>query len=157
MTSLNSPRLIAEMDEAAGRVGAAITALTDEQASRPAPDGWSVKDHLAHLTFWHEMRFFEVYRIARGGRPGFPLLEVVAGVDPIDEINEQFAANRRRLPLTQVLADLDFARTMVRKAIEVCPENRLDDSCYEEIGPNGAGHDTAHAEMIRAWRQKEGI
>lgn len=150
-------QLIAELDHAADQVAAAISGLTGEQMSRPAIDGWSVKDHLAHITFWHEMRFFEVSRIARNGRAGFPVTDVVAGVDPIDEINERFTANRRGLPLDQVLADLDFVRAMVRQAIEACPEDRLNLSLYEEIGPNGAGHDSAHAEMITAWRQKEGI
>ena len=150
-------QLIAELDHAADQVAAAISGLTDEQMSRPAIDRWSVKDHLAHITFWHEMRFFEVSRIARSGRAGFPVTDVVAGVDPIDEINERFTTNRHGLLLAQVLADLDFARAMVRQAIEACPEDRLNLSLYEEIGPNGAGHDTEHAEMITAWRQKEGI
>lgn len=150
-------QLIAELDHAADQVAAAISGLTDEQMSRPTIDGWSVKDHLAHLTFWHEMRFFEVSRIARGGRSGFPITEVVDGVDPIDEINERFSSNRRSLSLAQVLSDLDFARVMVRQAIVACPEDRLNLSLYEEIGPNGVGHDIAHAEMITAWRQKEGI
>lgn len=150
-------QLLLEMDAARDRVNEAIAGLTEEQMSRLKLDGWSVKDHLAHLTLWHEMRFFDVSRIARGGRAGFPVTDVVAGVDPIDEINERFAANRRGLPLAQVLADLDFAREMVRQAVSNCPEDRLDLSLYEEIGPNGAGHDIAHADMIAAWREREGI
>ena len=150
-------QLLLEMDAARDRVGEAIAGLSEDQMSRPAIDGWSVKDHLAHLTFWHEMRFFEVSRIARLGGPSFPVTDVVGGVDPIDEFNERFAANRRRLPLAQVLADLDFAREMVRQAIATAPEDQLDLRFYEEIGPNGAGHDTEHAAMIVAWRQREGI
>lgn len=150
-------QLLVEMDAARDRVNDAIASLSEEQMAIPGIDGWSVKDHLAHLTLWHEMRFFEVSRMARGGRAGFPATDIVAGVDPIDEINERFAANRRGLPLAQVLADLDFARAMVRQAIEDCPEDRLDLSLYEEIGPNGAGHDGEHAEMIAAWRKRESI
>jgi hypothetical protein len=99
------------------------------------------------------MRFFEISRIARGGRAGFPVTDE-AGVE---QINQQFVANRRSLPLAQVLADLDFAREMVRQAVSSCPEDRLDERFYEEIGINGAAHDTDHAEMITAWRQREGI
>ncbi len=151
-------QLLLEMDTARDRVKEAIAGLSEEQLSSPDLDGWSVKDHLAHLTFWHEMRFFEVSRIARGGRAGFPVIELdEAGADPIDEINERFAANRRLLPLAQVLADLDFAREMVRQAIATAPEDRLDLRLYPEIGPNGAGHDTDHAEMISSWRKREGI
>ena len=146
-------QLLLEMDVARDRVNEAIAGLTEEQISRPNLDGWSVKDHLTHLTLWHELRFFELSRIARGGRAGFPVTDE-AGVE---HINQQFAANRRSLPLTQVLADLDFAREMVRQAVANCPEDRLDVRRYEELGPNGAGHETDHAGMITAWRQREGI
>ena len=142
-----------ELDMARSRVKDAIAGLTEEQMSRPDLDGWSVKDHLTHVTLWHEMRFFEISRIARGGRAGFPVTDE-AGVE---HINQQFAANRRSLPLTQVLADLDFAREMVRQAIATCSEDRLDQRLYDELGPNGAGHETGHAEMITAWRQREGL
>ena len=142
-----------ELDTARARLTDAIDGLTEEPISRPDVDGWSVKDHLTHLTLWHEMRFFEISRIARGGRAGFPATDE-AGVE---RINGQFVANRRSLPLAQVLADLDFAREMVRQALASCPEDRLDERFYEEIGINGAAHDIDHAEMITAWRQKEGI
>jgi len=146
-------QLLLELDTACSRVKEAIAGLTEEQMSRPELDGWSAKDHLTHLTLWHEMRFFELSRIARGGRAAFPVTDE-AGVE---HINQQFAANRRSLSLTQVLADLDFARDMVRGAVADCLEDRLDQRRYEEIGPNGAGHETEHAEAITAWRQRAGI
>jgi hypothetical protein len=146
-------QLLLEMDTARERVNEAIAGLSEEQMSQQDLDGWSVKDHLTHITLWHELRFFELSRIARGGRAGFPETHE-AGVE---HINQQFAANRRPLPLTQVLADLDFARDMVREAVANCPEDRLDLRFYEELGPNGAGHEISHAEMITSWRKKEGI
>jgi hypothetical protein len=146
-------QLLLEMDTARDRLNEAIAGLTEDQTSRAEIDGWSVKDHLTHLTLWHELRFFELSRIARGGRAGFPVTDE-AGVE---HINQQFAANRRPLPIDQVLADLDFARDMVRQAVANCPEDRLDLRFYQELGPNGAGHDSEHAEMIVAWRKGEGI
>jgi hypothetical protein len=146
-------QFLLEMDTARDRVNKAIAGLSEEQMSRPAIDGWSVKDHLTHLTLWHELRFFELSRVARGGRAGFPVTDE-AGVE---HINQQFAANRRSLPLDQVLADLDFARDMVRQAVSNCPEDRLDLNLYQELGPHGAGHEISHAEMITAWRKREGL
>jgi hypothetical protein len=141
------------MDTVRDRVKEAIAGLSEEQIARPDLDGWSVKDHLTHLTLWHELRFFELSRIARGGHAGFP----VSDEADIEHINQQFAANRRTLSFAQALADLDFAREMVRQAVSNCPEDRLDLRFYEELGPNGAGHETAHAEMITTWRQRAGI
>jgi hypothetical protein len=148
-------QLLLEMDAARDRVNEAIAGLSEEQLFRPDLDGWSVKDHLAHLTFWHEMRFFEISRIACGGHAGFPATdEAEAGVE---HLNQQTVVNRRSLPLTQVLADLDFAREMVRQALANCPVDRLDERFYEGIGIHGAVHDTEHADMITAWRKREGI
>ena len=147
-------QLISQLGAAAERVNAALKGLTDEQASRPAPDGWSVKDQLTHITFWHEMRFFEISRIARGGRYGFPS----TSEEGVQHINEQMAANRRRLPLTQLVADLDFAREMVKQAVLAAPEDRLDETLYAEIGiQGGAAHEIEHAGLIETWRQEEGI
>ncbi len=147
-------QLITELDHAAERVAAAIKGLTDEQASRSAADGWSVKDQLTHMTFWHEMRFFEISRIARGGRAGFPATDEKG----VERINEQMAANRRPLPLVQVVADLEFAREMVKQAVLSAPEDRLDTSLYAEIGiQGGAAHEIEHAGRIEAWRKQEGI
>lgn len=147
-------QLISELDHAAAQVAAAIKGLTDEQASRPAADGWSVKDQLTHMTFWHEMRFFEISRIARGGRAGFPATDE----EGVEHINNQMVQNRRHLPLAQLLADLDFAREMVKQAVAASPEDRLDQSLYEEIGiSGGAAHEIEHAGLIQAWRKQEGI
>ncbi len=147
-------QLVAILDEAAQRVSRAIEGLTDEQASRPADDGWSVKDQLTHMTFWHEMRFFEISRIARGGRAAFPDTEEKY----IWHVNNQMAENRRGLPLLQVIADLDFAREMVKQAVMAAPEDRLDQSLYGEIGiQGGAAHEIEHAGLIESWRKKEGV
>jgi hypothetical protein len=145
---------LAVLDAGAQRVGAAIAGLSDEQASRPAADGWSVKDQLTHLAYWHEMRFFEISRIARGGGASFPPTEEKG----VEGLNNLIAENRRPLPLAQIVSDLDFARDMVRQAVMAAPEDRLDQSLYQEIGiQGGAEHEIEHAGLIAAWRQKEGI
>ena len=45
-----------------------IDGLTDEQLAEQSLDGWSVKDHLAHLALWDDVRASEVERIFRGTR-----------------------------------------------------------------------------------------
>jgi hypothetical protein len=150
-------QLLQWLEQSRANLMSAIAGLSEGQMSVPDIGGWSVKDHLAHLTLWDEMRFFEVSRIARGGAASFPVTEAVDGVDPIDEINERFAANRRGLPLAQVLSDLDFAREMVKQAVAAAPEDRLSDSLFGELGPAGAGHEAEHADTIRAWRKREEI
>src|SRR6266567_8334876 len=44
----------------------AIRGLGDESMTEPSLDGWSVKDHLAHLALWDDIRASEVVRISAG-------------------------------------------------------------------------------------------
>lgn len=143
-------QLASELEAAHAAVREAISGLSEEQASAPGPDGWSIKDHLTHLTLWHEMRFFEVSRIARGGEPSFP----VSTEEQVTPLNEAVAAYRQGLSLAQVVADLEFAWSMVVQAVAACPEDRLDQSLFSEIGPVGTAHDLSHAEMIQAMRRR---
>jgi len=140
----------AELDAAHARVREAIAGLSEEQASAAGPDGWSIKDHLTHLTLWHEMRFFEISRVARAGQPSFPL----STEEQVTQLNEAVAAHRRGLPLNQVVADLEFAWSMVEQAVAACPEDRLEHGFSGEIGPVGTAHDISHADMIQALRRK---
>src|SRR5262245_3577837 len=45
---------------------AAIHGLSAAQMTDPSLDGWSVKDHLAHLALWDDVRASEVLRISAG-------------------------------------------------------------------------------------------
>ncbi len=147
-------QIAAEMQEAGSEVLRAISGLSDEQMSMPAIDGWSVKDHLNHMTVWHEFRFHEISRIARGGRPAFPPFTD----EQLDAVNSVTVALRRSLPVSQVLADLEFARSLVIEAIAGCLEEALREENYGEVGlRGGVAHDLDHAATIKAWRQREGI
>jgi hypothetical protein len=142
-------QMAAEFASAHEVVRNAIIELTEEQASAPGPDGWSIKDHLAHLTHWHEMRFFEISRIARGGAPSVPL----ASEQQVTPLNESVVVFRRGLTLRQAVSDLEFAWSMVEQAVSACPEDLLEHGFSGEIGPFGTGHDISHAQMIKALRQ----
>src|SRR3972149_6860114 len=95
-------QLLLEMKAARSRVLAAVEGLSEEQMSRPEIDGWSVKDHLSHLTACDEFRFYEIGRVSRGGRPAF------AGMDDeqADALNAIIVALRRKMTLEELIADL---------------------------------------------------
>ena len=44
----------------------AIDGLSDELMTEPSLDGWSVKDHMAHVALWDDLRASEVVRISAG-------------------------------------------------------------------------------------------
>jgi len=148
-------QLLLEMKAARERVMAAIEGLSEEQMSRAGIDGWSVEDHLNHLTTCDEFRFYEIGRVGRGAGPAF------RGMDDeqADTLNEVMVAVRRHLPLDQVLADLDFARSLVLEAVGQAPEHALSPDAYGEGFPvdGSIAHDREHAATITAWREREGI
>jgi hypothetical protein len=141
--------IIQQLETARSEVLAEVQGLTEDQITHPGSDGWSIKDHLAHLVVWDEFRFFEISRIARGGRAA--LTDV--SDEKIDLLNDITAAPRRTLSLPQLLEDMEFARALVLDAISHAPEAALEESRYGEVSLLGAAeHDRGHAAMIRAIR-----
>lgn len=46
--------LLRRIHESRGKLEAAVGRLSDAQMAEPGPDGWSAKDHLAHVAIWEE-------------------------------------------------------------------------------------------------------
>lgn len=147
-------QLLIEMKAARSRVLAAVDGLTEEQMPRPEIDGWSVKDHLSHLTACDEFRFYEIGRISRGARPAFARMDE----EQTDALNALMVTLRRHLTVDEVMADLDFARSLVLEAIQRVPEHALSPEAYGRFPVNGSvPHDLEHAAAVTAWREREGI
>jgi hypothetical protein len=124
----------------------AINGLSDEEMTERSIDGWSVKDHLAHLAIWDEIRASEVARISAGHESAWRMT------------HEQDAAYNaltynlcRDLPLGQVRWELETARRKLLEAIASATERGLDGSLYGEAGLR-SGHEEQHTGWIRRWR-----
>jgi len=147
-------QLLMELEAAHERTRAAVFGLGEEQFTAPQLDGWSVRDHLLHMTAMHELRFFEIMRVARGGRATFRPQDDAE----MDGLNETLLDVRENSEPQQVIADWEFAWSMVLDAVSNVPEEALEESRYREAGiRGGAAHDVAHAEVIQAWRKEEGL
>jgi len=146
--------IIAELQSARSAVLESIEGLSDAQIESPAPDGWSIKDHLSHLTAVDELRFFEISRIARGGSAAFQGISD----EMFDQLNAATTEYRRGMTALQVLEDMEFARALVLDAVSHAPDEALDEKRYGGVGLLGsAEHDRAHAQAIREIRRKEAI
>jgi hypothetical protein len=111
-----------------------------------------VKDHLAHLAMWHEIRASEIERISAGLQSAWPHLTD----EQTEGFNALIADLRVDLPLAQVLAELDRARARVLDAIDRASERGLDAANYGEAALR-SDHELAHAGWIKRWRQERGI
>ena len=89
---------------------ASLAQLSDAQMTEPgAQDDWSVKDILAHISFWHRRMSHLVDSMARGEPFTSLRNEGEDGDAAVDRVNaENYAANHGR-PLADVRAEYDQA------------------------------------------------
>jgi len=127
----------------------AIAGLNDDQLIERTIDGWSVKDHLAHLALWDELRATEVERISAG----FDSTWRMQGRD--GEFSGLGYDMRRDLSLQQVRWESAHTHQRLLDAIAAASERGLDGSLYGEAGLKST-HEAAHTAWIRRWRSERG-
>ena len=143
--------LIRHYGEARGRLLAAIDGLTDEQMSDPSLDGWAVKDHLAHLALWDDIRAAEVERISAGHASAWKMTE-----KQDDEHNATGYELRRSMSAAQARWELENSRRKLVEAIAAAPERALDLDLYGAAGLRSQ-HEGQHAAWIERWRGERGF
>jgi uncharacterized damage-inducible protein DinB len=127
---------------------AAIDGLSDQTLGDPSLDGWSVKDHLAHVALWDDIRAAEVVRISAGHASAWRMTaEQEAAFGPLAH------ALRRDLSLDQVRWELTTSDERLREAIASATPRGLDASRYGEAGLRST-HEAAHTGWIKRWREE---
>ena len=129
----------------------AIDGLSDEMLAEPQADGWSVKDQLAHLALWDDIRADEVVRISSGHASAWHMTH---------EQDEAFNALAYDLRLALSASDAKWELTTSRQrlldAIANATERGLDPSLYGEAGLRSV-HEEGHAAWINRWRGARGV
>jgi hypothetical protein len=125
----------------------ALEGLSEDQMIEPSIDGWSVKDHLSHLAFWHELRASEILRVTAGYDHAWPL-----SLDS-QAVNDIVQSARSHLSLAQALWEYDSAVQKAIDAVANADERGLTQANYGEVGLRPT-HDLGHADFIRNWRKR---
>jgi hypothetical protein len=143
--------LLQHYEQVRGELLDSMRGLSDPQMTETTLDGWSIKDNLAHLALWDDLRADEVLRISAGFESALKMTEQQ------DADTSRMAYELRRgLSLAQVLWEMHHSRERVLGAIAAAPARALDAGLYGEAGLR-SGHDAVHAGYIRDWRRKFGI
>jgi hypothetical protein len=109
-----------------------------------------VKDHLAHIARWDEIRASEVARISAGhGSIWRMSREHVARMGELDY------ALRREMPAAQARWELATTRQRLLDAIAAATDRGLDGSPYGEAGLRST-HEVEHTDWIKRWRRERG-
>ena len=130
---------------------AAMHGLSDELMTEPSLDGWSIKDHLAHLALWDDIRASEVTRISAGHDSAWRMTS-----EQDAAFNALGYSLRLALSLDQVRWELATSRQRLLDAISTATPRGLDPSLYGEAGLHSK-HEGEHAGWIRRWREEKGI
>ena len=143
--------LIRHYGESRARLLAAIEGLTDEQMSEPSIDGWAVKDHLAHLALWDDIRAAEVERVAAGHESAWKMND-----EQDDQHNATGYELRRSMSTGQARWELENSRRKLVDAITAAPPETLDPDLYGAAGLLSQ-HEGQHAGWIERWRGERGF
>jgi uncharacterized damage-inducible protein DinB len=130
---------------------AAIDGLGDDLMTEPSLDGWSVKDHLAHLALWDEIRAGEVARISAGHDSAWRMTP-----DQDATYSALGYALRSALSLDQVRWELATTHQRLLEAIAAATPRGLDGSRYGEAGLRST-HEAVHTGWIKRWREERGV
>ena len=135
--------------EAHANLEALLATLSEDEQTRPnvTEEGWSVKDHLAHLTWWEQ----RVIRVLAGAPD--PIAAIPGKIESEDAVNAYvFAANRAR-PLAEVRGAFDASYQEMLRLIEQVPDDMLARR-YDWINSNAAEHYGEHLRMLQAWQER---
>ena len=143
--------LLRHYGETRARLLAALDGLTDEQMSDPSLDGWAVKDHLAHLALWDDIRAAEVERISAGHASAWKMTD-----KQDDDHNAMGYDLRRSMSAAQARWELESSRRKLVEAISAAPADALDPDLYGAAGLRSQ-HEGQHATWIERWRGEQGF
>jgi len=149
-------RLLNTIERRFNEFCASYRGLTPEQLLLPGVTGeWSVRDLIAHVTWWEEEALKHVPTVLAGGRPE----RYSTAYGGIDAFNALMTRQRAHLPLEHVLAQ---QTTVHRKLIGIVADIPL-----AELGGNSRirrrirldtyGHYPLHTKQIIAWREASGF
>jgi hypothetical protein len=113
-TSLDE--LLARVDREWGRLNGLIRRMTPAQLETGGDDGWSPKDHLAHVTAWEHYLIGTVI----GGRPAhetFGITEEQFEAWDIDQQNDHLVQASANKSLAQVMAEFHSVHEQARAAV----------------------------------------
>ena len=130
--------------------------LTAAQMLTPGVTGeWSVRDIIAHVSWWEEEALRHLPLIRAGGRP--PRYSVAYG--GIDAFNALMTEKRRHLPLEEVLRQHDEIHERLLAYVRAAPEDLFarETRFRRRLRLDTYAHYPIHAAAIRRWRVRRQV
>ena len=135
---------------------ASYAGLSDSQLTEPGVAGeWSVKDIIAHVSWWEEEALRHLPSIIAGERP--PRYSTIYG--GIDAFNAMMAEQKRDLSLSDVLRQQDDTHRRLVEFILSVSEDQFtrETRLRRRLRLDTYGHYPIHTTSIRKWRQQRSL
>lgn len=127
--------------------------LSKAEVLEPGVSGdWSVRDIIAHVTWWEEEALTHLPLILTGGRP--PRYSVTYG--GIDAFNARMTEQRKDLSLEQVLQRRDEVHERLISYLRSVPADQVggETRFRRRLRLDTYGHYPKHARAIRVWQER---
>jgi hypothetical protein len=150
---MNRQQLLQKLDKAWAEFKESYVGLSDSRLTEPGVMGdWSVKDILAHVTWWEEEALKHLPLIIKEGRP--PRYSTQYG--GIDAFNALMTERRQDLSLADVLQQQDETHRQLIEYIHSVPEEQFtrDTRFRHRLRLDTYSHYPKHAKAIREWRER---
>jgi Protein of unknown function (DUF1706) len=149
---MNRQQLLKQLDRAWTACKESYAGLSDSQLMEAGVTAhWSVKDMIAHVTWWEEEALKHLPLILTGGRP--PQYSLQYG--GIDAFNAQMTEQKRGLALSDVLRQLDETHRRLIDYVQSAPEEQFtrETRFRRRLRLDTYSHYPKHAKAIREWRE----
>ena len=150
---MKKPQVIDKLEAAYRDFTESYAGLSDAQMLAPGVTGeWSVKDLLAHVTWWEEEALKHLPGILRGVRP--PRYSVLYG--GIDAFNAKMTAEHQALSLGEARRQAADVHRRLVEYLQTIPDEQFasETRFRRRLKLDTYGHYLLHAAAIRAWRSR---
>jgi hypothetical protein len=147
-------QVVNKLEQAWAAFNEAYAGLTDEQMVQPGViEKWSVKDILAHVSWWEGEALKHLPHILLGVRP--PRYSVVYG--GIDAFNAQMTELKRDLSLAEVRRELAQTHARLIDYLQSVPDEQFttETRFRRRLRLDTYSHYPLHTRAIWEWRQEE--
>ena len=150
---MNRQQLLQKLDKAWAEIKESYAGLPDSQLTEPGVTGdWSVKDILAHVTWWEEEALKHLPLIIKEGRP--PQYSTQYG--GIDAFNALMTERKQDLSLADVLQQQEETHRRLIDYLQSAPEEQFTQETRfrHRLRLDTYSHYAQHAKAIREWRER---
>lgn len=150
---MNTQQVLARLDAAWLEFEDSYAGLSEAQLLIPGVTGqWSVRDIIAHVTWWEEEALKHLPLVREGGRP--PRYSVQYG--GIDAFNALMTEKRRELSLAAVLRQHHEVHERLVAYARRAPEELYtrETRFRRRLRLDTYGHYPIHTRAIREWRRR---